>query len=973
MDPVPEAPFIGRKTELSRLREGLRRSSAGEGSFWVVSGPVGIGKSRLLRAFANEAIETGFQRFWGSSTRTPLSSFQVFEEAFPRIPTDTQKETSRIGRSAIQMVEEERPKKIWEVLRELSVTRNTLVISRDRPSTIKEKAPQGDCSLQVLHLSRGEGKDALSPTALDALGERIEAFLRSSPGSLVLVANLEFLVVQNSFLSVLRLLQFLRESAESNGGQIMFSFNPNGLEPRERALIEGEGELIPSQESSFLQKAAPTPSFLSPQVRMLAYLERLEGLCRKGPVLLVLEDLGWADPASAATLSFLVRNTRHLPVLILGATRTSEWGGDVTGNARLNESLDTLAKEGYLSRLSLAPLPPSDIRELVRGELGSYRAGMAVQERVLTELAEKSSGNPLMTLEMVRSLRRNKVIRPEDGSWALKDESRAGPGSPPALKSFFRQGLRHLILSLLNDLETDVREVLEASAIIGPSFERDAVAAALGQPPAQAQPALLALESEHRILRALEGRDGAWTFTHPYLQEVLLDNLVFERMSSLANELADWWKWSHPLDAGTIGRLYFEAREGTKGIPWLLKAAEQALSEGDGEAVRRFAMWALELVGPRSHGRERVFENLLALAETVDSQGDHENAGHLLRELLKTASPGLFALRIKRALADIYLSERRLSEAKLLLDSLAKEFEEGDETELRPLRLSTEILRAELEMLSGDPETAATTTRTVLEQLGSDEKLQAWRVRALEHLGWSLLGKGEVEEARKAFAEGRKLAQKLHLLQYLPFHCEGMGRVEQRLGELEKARAYFQEAVAAAFEQGDLLGAAGHMHSIAQVDLTAGRLPEAEEMALRSLQYSERFDSLGTAGRALLTLGRINVERKRWEDAKVNLSLAVNRFLLSGESTMLDEARLILALVHGEIGNPKGALEEVRSIPSGGPLHHLVLSRLNELVGNLEDAWKEMEAAQEEASSLPTKERERLSKALKLLAQRIAK
>ena len=149
MDPVPEAPFIGRKTELSRLREGLRRSSAGEGSFWVVSGPVGIGKSRLLRAFANEAIETGFQRFWGSSTRTPLSSFQVFEEAFPRIPTDTQKETSRIGRSAIQMVEEERPKKIWEVLRELSVTRNTLVISRDRPSTIKEKAPQGDCSLRA--------------------------------------------------------------------------------------------------------------------------------------------------------------------------------------------------------------------------------------------------------------------------------------------------------------------------------------------------------------------------------------------------------------------------------------------------------------------------------------------------------------------------------------------------------------------------------------------------------------------------------------------------------------------------------------------------------------------------------------------------------------------------------------------------------------------------------------------------------
>jgi predicted ATPase/DNA-binding CsgD family transcriptional regulator len=182
-------------------------------------------------------------------------------------------------------------------------------------------------------------------------------------------------------------------------------------------------------------------------VQMQAFLR---ALTRGHPVVLVLEDLHWSDPASLELLRFVSRNLGGLRALLVVTYRDDE----VTRQSPFYGLLPTLVRESGARRMKLRRLGESAIREMVAE---GYALPEADEARLVSYLTDLTAGNAFFTLELLRTLEEELVLHQEGEGWVLED-----PGGirVPSL-------LRQIIEGRLERLGGETRELLAVAAVIG--------------------------------------------------------------------------------------------------------------------------------------------------------------------------------------------------------------------------------------------------------------------------------------------------------------------------------------------------------------------------------------------------------------------------------------------------------------------------------------------------------------------------
>src|SRR5829696_8504495 len=166
------------------------------------------------------------------------------------------------------------------------------------------------------------------------------------------------------------------------------------LEPRRLDALENDvlGELATVFPA--VTPGASVPAAVVPQTRYRTYRavrELLERLTAIKPLVLVLDDVHWADPASVELLSTLLRRPPEAAVLITLAVRPRQ------APDRLSSALERAHRLGTLQRLPLRPLTREQARDLL---------GAAVEDAVSGELYSESGGNPFYLEQLARSLGR---------------------------------------------------------------------------------------------------------------------------------------------------------------------------------------------------------------------------------------------------------------------------------------------------------------------------------------------------------------------------------------------------------------------------------------------------------------------------------------------------------------------------------------------------------------------------------------
>ena len=224
-------------------------------------------------------------------------------------------------------------------------------------------------------------------------------------------------------------------------------------------------------------------------------LALVDELCERSPVVLVIDDLQWADPATVALWARMARSVRDLPLLLVGMMRPVPQRDDLPA---LRHSV------GVAARLRVAGLTEPDVAELV----GALAGGKPCEE--LLRLADGAGGNPLYLTELVDALARSSCLTVTEAGAA-----ELGTGPTPG-------SLSAAIADRLGFVPGWVREVLRAAALLGVDFSVPDLAIVLGRGVADLIPAV----DEARAAGVLvESCDGL-RFRHPMIRAALYEELL---------------------------------------------------------------------------------------------------------------------------------------------------------------------------------------------------------------------------------------------------------------------------------------------------------------------------------------------------------------------------------------------------------------------------------------------------------------
>jgi DNA-binding CsgD family transcriptional regulator len=181
------------------------------------------------------------------------------------------------------------------------------------------------------------------------------------------------------------------------------------------------------------------------------------------PVLIVLEDLHWADPASIELLRSLGAGVAAQSMLVLVTYRSDE----LTRTQPLYHQLPSLLRETGGRRLDLRPLATQDLRSLVHT---NYPMPEAEEERLVAYLERHAEGNPFFVVEFLRAISEEGFLRSTGETWSLGELDRI---VVPSL-------LRQVIDARVSRLGDEMREPLSVAAVIGHDISLDLWARVLG-------------------------------------------------------------------------------------------------------------------------------------------------------------------------------------------------------------------------------------------------------------------------------------------------------------------------------------------------------------------------------------------------------------------------------------------------------------------------------------------------------------
>ena len=157
---------------------------------------------------------------------------------------DGQQVKMKMERGSCYMIEEEKPDKSYKIFTQIASKGAVgLCITREFPDKIKKKYGITD-NTDMLWLSNSEAENAFKPVELGKLLYKIEKFLEAHSNSIILFSGLEYLITQNNYSSVLKLIQLLNEQIAMRNSLLIMPVSPSALDKKEFSLIEREVEVL---------------------------------------------------------------------------------------------------------------------------------------------------------------------------------------------------------------------------------------------------------------------------------------------------------------------------------------------------------------------------------------------------------------------------------------------------------------------------------------------------------------------------------------------------------------------------------------------------------------------------------------------------------------------------------------------------------------------------------------------------------
>ena len=665
---------------------------------------------------------------------------------------------------------------------------------------------------------------------------------------------------------------------------------------------------------------------------MYAALDFFRKISEKKPLMVLLEDVHWADSASIRLLHLLARNSRDTRNLFIASYRPEDLVSESEGKPHpLLESLRIMRREGIVHEIELDRLNLDELRSVVEGLLGG-----PAEAELFEKVYRESGGNPLFAVEITRLLVQTKSIALRNNRW--KTVGQIGAELPPTI--------REVVLRRVERLQNEQRRLLECASVIGERFDPEILGKALETTKLDVLETLDIIERESQLISALE---SVYRFSHEKVRQAIYDHVSRPRRKELHRIIGEILE-KNPAREGLQSQIsvhFYNSGDATKCVKYSLSAGQESLARfALQEALSHFGR-VLELVKDNPLLLEQRLQALEGTGDclqklVIDDLG--RSNYEALAELCKTPKE---KARVFRKLAFSVFGAYEFPRATEILD-LAENQGEIDVIEagrVKSLRgyiawntgLTTEaskyaqaaeeifrkngalqeladtlIQESEILLSTGHIHEALEKTE---EALGIYSRIQnpLGEFGAAFHLGDLYFHMGRSEEALESYAKAKQVGSRLGLQKMQRLRLF-QALVYISIDDVDSAMREVVSGLEMASETQSSFYIAAHKALLALCQVHRGRLEEAE----RNLrEASEASNNVTTAERTPLrsymasVQGEWHAARKEWDLCNERFKEAIELFRPMAFGTLFEAiARARFGVVLAKQGRAAAAREQ---------------------------------------------------------------
>jgi predicted ATPase/tRNA A-37 threonylcarbamoyl transferase component Bud32 len=336
----------------------------------------------------------------------------------------------------------------------------------------------------------------------------------------------------------------------------------------------------------------------------------ITNISREAPLMVVLDDLQSTDRSSLLLLHYLARGVHKMPLLLLGAYRSTE----IDTKHHLFSVLTELNRERVLQSVTLKRMSLGDVLEIIKHILE--------QDDIPSEFSklvyEKTRGNPFFVEEVMKSLKEEEVIYREEGKWKIKEVSSID----------FPETVKSVIKNRISRLDDECQNVLRMTSFVGNDFTFEALSAVAGIKEDKL------LEVMEKMLetglvkeRVVRGED-VYSFADAMIRDVVhqeVSHLRHKRLHGIvgcALEKAYTKKTDEHL--GELAYHFLEGGDDNKALDYFLKAGEKAAQVYANSEAVSYLQSALRLLEDREGELRKKGRVLEMLGDIKNIVGEYD-------------------------------------------------------------------------------------------------------------------------------------------------------------------------------------------------------------------------------------------------------------------------------------------------------------------------------------------------------------
>jgi len=792
---IHQPHLIGREEELGQLKQALDNAIAGEGSTVLISGEAGIGKTRLIEEFRK--IDN-IKILSGAATADTIHPFLIFSKAL-------------VNEMDKPLFIEQEHTSFTEIF---VVNRTGLLVA--------EAIPEGEQLDADIFAGMLSAVQDFVRDSFDSNGKQPTGLGRLEYGDMkIMIEHGAHLFLTAVFRGtehpdMKNHLKRTVSTIEENYGEVLESWS--GVMEEVAPIKE---EILSLASTKFLVKRDLEGVKLENERIRIAdqVLEML--VSDPQPLLLLLEDLQWAEESSLFVLNYLARNVRDKKIMILGTLRPDE-------SLTLQNTIAKMKDEDILfTEITLEKLGRRDVSSLINEMFAPNDFPTAF----VKNLVNQCEGNPFFVIEMLRQMLEQGVIALHDGNHLLVSEDYVIPTT-----------VEDVVHQRLVALEPDAMAMAEYTSCIGREFERD-VAHSL-QSLTDAPAALEKLLKKGIVV----ADNGTAEFCHAIFQEVIYTDLGDRWKRAYHKSIGDHFEstYENRLDQAIyeLAMHFSRSNEHSKAFDYCLRAGEKAENAFAAEQAIDFYMNAVSVIpNLRTDITDKEVEILERLGGLNSLIGRYDRTIQSYERAKAAAKDDDTRARMLRKVGwthgktgDFDRSLEVLAEAKELAEKDNVEYGRILSSEGFPYYRKGEFDKG-LERYDA--------ALKIFEKTGGDQKDIG---SALRSVGNILLNKGEFDNALEYFHKSLVVMEEIDEHHGIAASLNNIGNVYDYQGDLENALEYYERVLEIEEKISYKDGIAIALNNIGNMHLAMGKPDVALEFFERSLGIRENIgDQPGTA------------------------------------------------------------------------------------------------------------------------------